>query len=145
MSDTTAAAILMGMGVSLLFLMIAWYVIQIIAYWKIFTKAGEAGWKSIIPFYNAYIQYKLTWNTMMFFVVFVCGVVGYYVNSMDGAISILGWIMLTAATILGGVIANYKLARAFGHGVGFTIGLILLQPIFILILGFGGDKYQGPQ
>ena len=25
------------------------YILQVIAYWKIFTKAGEEGWKSIIP------------------------------------------------------------------------------------------------
>ena len=28
------------------------YILQVIAYWKIFTKAGEEGWKSIIPIYN---------------------------------------------------------------------------------------------
>ena len=36
-----------------------------------------------------------------------------------------------------------KLSRAFGHGIGFAIGLILLQPIFLLILGFGSDPYYG--
>ena len=27
-------------------------ILQIIALWKVFKKAGEKGWKSIIPFYN---------------------------------------------------------------------------------------------
>ena len=36
-----------------------------------------------------------------------------------------------------------RLSRAFGHGIGFAIGLILLQPIFLLILGFGSDPYYG--
>lgn len=27
----------------------------VVAYWKIFTKAGEAGWKSLIPIYNGYV------------------------------------------------------------------------------------------
>ena len=31
---------------------IVWYVLQVVAYWKIFTKAGQPGWKSIIPVYN---------------------------------------------------------------------------------------------
>ena len=38
------------------------YILQVIAYWKIFTKAGEEGWKSIIPIYNGYVQYRLTWD-----------------------------------------------------------------------------------
>ena len=34
---------------------LAVYILLIVAWWKIFTKAGEAGWKSIIPIYNIYI------------------------------------------------------------------------------------------
>lgn len=34
------------------------YVLIVIGWWKIFTKAGEAGWKSLIPFYNViFIQW----------------------------------------------------------------------------------------
>ena len=36
------------------------------------------------------------------------------------------------------------MAKSFGKGVGFAIGLILLSPIFIMILGFGDATYQGP-
>ena len=34
-------------------------VVGIIALWKIFTKAGEAGWKSIIPILNIYTYVKI--------------------------------------------------------------------------------------
>ena len=42
------------------------------------------------------------------------------------------------------VIVTVDLAKSFGKGVGFAIGLILLSPIFILILGFGAAEYRGP-
>ena len=42
-----------------------------------------------------------------------------------------------------GIMYSVKLARAFGRGIGFAIGLIFLQPIFMLILGFGSDRYYG--
>ena len=29
-----------------------WWLLHVVAAWRIFTKAGEAGWKSIIPIYN---------------------------------------------------------------------------------------------
>ena len=38
----------------------------ILAYWMIFKKAGEAGWKALIPVYSTYIEYKLTWSGKMF-------------------------------------------------------------------------------
>ena len=48
-----------GIGVAGIVVSIIWCVLIIIAMWKIFEKAGEAGWKSIIPIYNVYIMYKI--------------------------------------------------------------------------------------
>ena len=40
---------------------------------------------------------------------------------------------------------HHRISTRFGQGVGFTIGLTLLGPIFWLILGFGSSKYVGEQ
>lgn len=144
MSDTTAAGILIGMMVTYVFVLIAWYIVNIIAYWKIFTKAGEAGWKSIIPIYSGFIQYRISWNTTMFWGFFACMIVGSLLSNMDGFIGTLGLIVMAAASVIN-LMSLHKLSRAFGHGIGFTLGLIFLNPVFMLILGFGGSEYQGAQ
>jgi hypothetical protein len=41
------------------------------------------------------------------------------------------------------IILNIDIAKNFGKGVGFGIGLILLPFIFYPILGFGSAQYQG--
>ena len=41
------------------------YILQVIAYWKI-LQSREEGWKSIIPIYNGYVQYRLTWDVQYF-------------------------------------------------------------------------------
>ena len=41
------------------------------------------------------------------------------------------------------IILLIDLAKSFGKGVGFGIGLLLLPFIFFPILGFGSAKYQG--
>ena len=41
------------------------------------------------------------------------------------------------------VMMNYRLSRSFGHGGGYTLGLIFIQWLFVLILGFGSSEYQG--
>ena len=51
---------------SILILVIGWYILQVVAYWQIFEKAGEPGWKAIIPCYNTYTQYKFTWNANIY-------------------------------------------------------------------------------
>lgn len=96
----------------------------IVANWKIFEKAGEAGWKSLIPFYNSYILYKIAMGNGWFFLLVFIPVVGALIAS---------------------VLISIKLAKAFGKGVGFMVGLFFLAPIFRLILGFGSADYQGAQ
>lgn len=41
-----------GVMFAIMLISIAILILMIVANWKLFTKAGEEGWKSIIPFYN---------------------------------------------------------------------------------------------
>lgn len=96
-------------------------VLLIVSMWLIFSKAGEAGWKSIIPFYNLYIFFKITWGSGWFFLLSFIPIVNFIVY----------------------IVTQYKLAKAFGRGVGTTLGLIFFPYIFQLILGFGKAQYRG--
>jgi Family of unknown function (DUF5684) len=42
------------------------------------------------------------------------------------------------------IIVCIDIAKSFGQGVGFGLGLLLLGFIFYPILGFGSAQYQGP-
>ena len=130
-------------GIYLIFALV-WWILQIIANWNIFTKAGEAGWKSLIPIYGDYISYKIAWQTSYFWLSFILGIVASYVSSANLNESMFLTVIATLLRIVIAVINIIycvKLSKAFGHGIGFAIGLILLQPIFLLILGFGSDQY----
>ena len=151
-------------GIYLIFAL-AWWILQIIANWNIFTKAGEAGWKSIIPIYGDYVSYKIAWQTSYFWLSFILGIVASYVSSANlnesiflgivvsciseadpaGDNMLLMLIVALLRIIIAVISIMYcvKLSRAFGRGIGFAIGLIFLQPIFLLILGFGADQYYG--
>ena len=132
-------------GALLLYLIIAlvWYILQVIGYWKVFTKAGEPGWKSIIPFYNKYIQYRLTWKTGMFWIAVALAFAGgLLANYTEGVLQWLGMIVAVAGVVIE-VIGLSKLSKSFGHGAGFTAGMFFFQPLFTIILGFGKSKYIG--
>ncbi len=128
---------------------LVWYVLQIIANWKIFTKAGESGWKSIIPVYNGYVSYKIAWKGLYFWIFFILTIAGGSLYSMgvqdaNSIYLVIAAVLLILAVVLN-VVFDYKLAQAFGKGVGFTLGLIFLHTIFILILGLGDVKYRKTQ
>ena len=111
-------AVLAGM---ILVLMIP-IVIMIIAMWKIFTKAGKPGWAALIPIYNTIVLLdivgKPTWWIILMFIPLVSLVVA--------------------------IIMLIELCKSFGKDGGFMVGMILLCPIFMCILGFGSAQYLGP-
>jgi hypothetical protein len=57
------------------------------------------------------------------------------------------WLLLYLVPIVNVVIliiVSNDLSKSFGHGVGFTLGLVFLSIIFYAILGFGDSRYLGP-
>ncbi len=95
------------------------YVLQIIAMWKIFTKANKPGWASIVPVYNIYTLLQIA--------------------------EVPTWYLLLLIIPVANIYATFKmyieLAHKFGKDTGFGIGLVLLNPVFILVLAFGNATY----
>jgi len=120
-SPSVGAGIFAGFfGFFLVLCIIACVVLVIVAEWKIFTKAGKEGWKSLIPVYNAYTMLQIL--------------------NMEPMLCFLS--LLPGANFMLGIVMSVKLAKSFGKGTGFAIGIILLEPIFEMILAFGDAKYK---
>lgn len=122
-----------------------WYIIQAVGYWKVFKKAGEDGWKALVPFYGTYIRYKLTWNERMFWISAGLMAVGWVIPESGNFLISLVRLAVSVGYLVITIKAFYKVSLAFGHGVGFTVGLFFLEPVFALILGLDGSRYEGVQ
>lgn len=96
-------------------------IVLVIGMWKMFTKAGEPWWAAIIPLYNLYVLFKITWGSGIKFLL----------------------LLIPIVNIIVAIKTQIKLAKAFGKGGGFVAGLIFLTPIFYAILGFSDAKYMG--
>lgn len=127
----------------LLIICIVVYLLSATAYWGIFQKAGEAGWKGLIPFYNEYTVFKLAWSPIAFWLLIVLAVLAVFCNFHNpGTVSTTGSFLSFACFIIY-CMRMSNLSKVFGHGGGFTAGLILLPLIFLLILAFGSSQYLG--
>lgn len=109
-------------GAAYFIIMLAVAIVALVGLWKMFGKAGKPGWAAIVPFYNMYCLFEMSFGN--------------------------GWLfLLTFVPCVGAVfqiILCFKLAKAFGQGVGFGFGLLFLAPIFYMILGFGNADFIGP-
>lgn len=99
---------------------VALVLFEIIAMWKVFEKAGQPGWGSLIPIYNTYIMLKVAgrpgWWLLLFFVPIVNFVIA--------------------------IIMMVDIAKNFGKSSMFALGLILLGVIFFPILGYGDAEWS---
>ena len=112
-------------------------ILKIVAMWRIFTKAGEKGWKSLIPIYNMFIYYKVSGISPWFLVLaFGLSILSVIKNEIVIAIALIGTFIIV-------IYQNHSLAKSFGKGIGYTLGLLFLNTLFLLILGLGSAQYVG--
>ena len=93
----------------------------IAAMWKVFQKANQPGWGAIIPIYNTFLLLRIVGRPAWWFILLLVPFVNFVIA----------------------IILMLDLAKAFGKGTGFGIGLLFLSFIFIPILGFGDARYVG--
>lgn len=124
-----------------------WYVLLAAGLWKMFEKAGEAGWKALIPFYNLYILFKISWQSSIFWGLALCMIGGAALYGFGSAYGSMMMVYISyALTLIGAIIKAvlcYNISLAYGHGLGWFIGLYFFDSIFIMLLGFGSSRYVG--
>lgn len=140
---TAGALFIGGMAVVYSIFAIAWYFISAIGYRKMFIKAGQAGWKAFIPFYNDYIRFKISWKAAPFWIYLVVLIVFFALeNTQNLALSLIAAVCGIVMIIML-IKMCIRLAKAFGKGAGCGILLFLFPFIVSLVLGFGKAEYIG--
>ena len=138
---------------------IAASIVQLIGQWKCFKKAGYGGWEVLIPFYNLYVQYKISGVSPWFLIISIMYPIIYILqnimikfneNSSSTVLALLLMILtlLNLAFSIGSFVlaiySSHKFAKAYGQGVGYTLGLIFFPYVFYPIIGFSKNiSYVG--
>jgi hypothetical protein len=118
-TTTTTSA---GGGIGIVWFILL-YVLFALPMWAVFKKAGsDMAWAAFVPIFNLYVLLKIVGRPGWWLLLFLIPIVNFIVL----------------------IVVYYDLSKSFGHGAGFTIGLIFLQWIFLAILGWGSSQYQGP-
>ena len=184
----SGAAIVGFLGL-LYFALFFWIILHLVAWCKLFSKAGLPWERMFVPLYGSYWQYKIADSPGIFWIqwflfpaiavgsMLVSGVglfaataktvsTSYSTSSYSGSrrvtpspssssvedtligglsIGVIIITILSIALVVMWCIYLVRLAKCYGQSGGFAVGLILLYPIFILILGFGSSQYVGSQ
>ena len=118
-TTTGVSPLAAGMGVGMMLVWCAVVLILVISMWKIFTKAGKPGWAAIVPIYNIIVMLEIACKPIWWFILMLIPLVNIIVI----------------------IIVLIEMAKRFGKGVGFAIGMLILPFIFYPMLAFGDSKY----
>lgn len=93
-----------------------------VSLWRVFTRMGQPGWTGAVPIVNFVSIAALAGRPWWI-----------------GLIPIVPCVGLVAVVVL-----LRDLARMFGHGFAFTVGLVFLPFVFLPILAFSPrEQYRG--
>lgn len=110
-----------------------------ISLWKIFSKAGKPGWTAFIPLYSYYIEVQIAGLPVWYFIV---GCIPVALALASITIPYEGNTVISLVYVATYCVVVYNLAKRFGKGVGYTLGMIFLPFIFYPMLAFGDAVYQ---
>lgn len=164
--SSSEAAFLGGFAGTVLVTVLIFAILVIIAEWKIFEKAGEKGWKSLIPIYGQYILFKIVGARAWFWGLLCITILVSIMTSanalpvnfnlpqeeIDAQMKLVNWsnhipyiigvTLACVSSLVIDVVLAIKIAKAFGKGAAYIIGLIFVSPIVLMVLGFGKAKYN---
>jgi hypothetical protein len=118
--ETGGGAAGAGLGIGFMIVWLAIAILLIASMWKIFVKAGKPGWAAIIPIYNFVVLCEIAGKPAWWVVLLFVPVVNFIII----------------------IILSIALAKKFGKGTGYGLGLAFLGVIFYPMLGFGSSQYN---
>ena len=116
------------------------YLLAIIGSYKLFRKAGEKGWKAIIPILNDYTRYKLYANKDLFLSFLVATMASNLIADGNKLLMFLSFLSSIIVFVISFKM-HLAMARSHGRDKGMAILLTLLPGIGYMILGFDKSQY----
>ena len=116
-------------------LVVAVYVITAIGLWKMYVKADRPGWAAIIPVYNWWVWIEIIGRPRWWFWVLVASILLSWFPVVSMVLGVAMFVLYLLACL--------DMAKRFGQGTGYGIGLWLLPFVFAPILGFGSARFEG--
>lgn len=127
---TGLIAVLGGFIIILGIAIIAWAIFYIIGVFKLFEKAGQPGWKAIIPYYNNWTLVEIVGLEWYWFLLLLVPTI----------LSLLGLDSLVAIGNIVNIVANvnifYNLSKKFNKSTGWVVLSVFFGFITLPILGY---------
>lgn len=134
-------------------------VLNVIAQWRLFEKAGEHGWASLIPMYNYFVMVKIATGNYTLGWVYLAVSLLYSAFSATARVMLernsggiayilvmlIAFAIMIPACVIGGY-TSYMFSKSYGKPTLWNVCMIFLSPILMIVMGFDKNtEYVGPK
>lgn len=125
-------AVLGGLLIVILLVVLAVAVVLLIGKWKFYTKAGQAGWKAIIPFYSDYVlACDIAGLKWWWFLILLVPTILSILN-VEGALVTLG----NLVQLFGFANVAFNLSKKLNKSTGWVVATTLFSGLMLAIEGY---------
>ena len=151
MANVALAVIIIFSALIFILLLLALLVFSYWGLWKMYSKAGQEGWKALIPYYNnwvlmvdiaglhvGYFIGMIAAGLLSFIIGFIPGLflgLGIDIGVFSYVFNIIGW-LIGIVSIMIEVALIYNVSKKFNKGTGWVVLSIFFSFITFPLLGF---------
>ena len=129
---------LLGIGVIMIIIAIAWLVFYYIGLWKMFKKTGKEGWEAIVPVYSTWVLVEIAGLKNYWFIISLAPTLGSLITEN----ALLSWVF-SIASLLANVAIVYNISKKFSKDTTWFILSIFFGGITLPLLGYSNrDNYD---
>ena len=119
--------------------LIAYFIVSLIANYMLLGKIGRKKWPGLIPYVNDYFLFDSFWDNKAFAAWIVLYILTILcVRSSNHTLTIIGMILSICNFVLS-IMLYSKISKAFGKSALYTLGLVIIYPVFAIILVYKGE------
>jgi len=115
-------------------IILAVLVVTLAGIWKTFTKAGESGWKALIPIYNNYIMLKIGGHSGWWVLTFVLPIIPWLIALLTASANAQTTTAMEGTTSLPVGQLNVSPDQIFG--IGGAVAVVLVTMIMLLVFAY---------
>lgn len=115
-----------------------YFIMSLIGNMFLIGAAGKRKWLGLIPIVNDYFIYKIYWSRKIF-VIYILAIITrvFSSGSNDTTVAAICLISSMILLVIEVMLADH-ISKAFDKNVLWTLGLLILFPVFAIILGWKG-------
>lgn len=135
----TSTEALNNFFLSVIIIFTVYFILDLIGNAMLLKSTGQKMWIGFIPIVNDFFIFRSFWNAKMFVVYIASFTINILASKSDNVYVAAIRLIACIIALIVEIMITDRISKAFGKNALWTLGLLIIFPVFAIILGCKGD------